>query len=116
MSIALALGRPAAGLAQTPDIEKKLFWLLGAMLVLMLGMYVFFVNVTVMNIVARQATLRQISSATSHISDLEREYLTLSAAITPEYAHAQGFAEAKTEIYATRKSSIVAYARSFTAN
>ena len=89
--------------AHTQDLEKKLFWSLIAMLVLMLVMYVFFVNATVMNIVGRQTAERAASSVNSHISDLESQYLALASGITPEYAHSIGFAETKTEAYATRK-------------
>jgi hypothetical protein len=71
-----------------------LFWTLAFLIVICAVAYVFMINKTVFNIVARQKAESQVTKLSSDLSILESNHLALKSKITPEFAATLGFTEA----------------------
>lgn len=65
-------------------------------------LYVYFLNCTIVQVVDRKTTEKNISDITMQISGLESDYLSLSSAVTPALAESLGFVEPKTVAFASR--------------
>ncbi len=70
-----------------------MFYVTLAVLVSMFFLYVYMVNKTVMNVVARQNTEKGISSLSASVGDLESKYMAEKSSITLQLALAKGFQE-----------------------
>ncbi len=71
-----------------------LFWGLTATIILMSVMYMYFVNKTVWNVVARQNIEKNMSAMSSKLSDKEFQYINSVSAITMDTANRMGFVSA----------------------
>lgn len=80
-----------------------LFGLLGAVC-LLVGLYVYFVNVTVHNVVARRELEEQMVVIATTVSQLESEYITLKSEVTLDVAASRGFAQADVEQFVSRSA------------
>jgi len=81
---------------------KTLFFVFSAILVSLFFSYVYLVNATVKNIVARERIEKTISETTSNIAELEVKYMSLKNSVTLEVARAKGFADASPTRFLTR--------------
>ncbi len=70
---------------------KVLFFAALALLVSLFALYVYLVNRTVMNVVAREQTGRTVATLSTSIGGLEFKYITLKDSITLDLAHEKGF-------------------------
>ena len=70
---------------------KVLFFFILALLLSVFGTYVYLVNKTIMNVVAREQTIKTVSSLSSTIGGLEFKYITLKNSVTLDLAHSKGF-------------------------
>jgi hypothetical protein len=79
-----------------------LFW--GFLTTFFVGvlLYAYFLNATIVHIVERKALEKDIASVTTHISELEYAYMTLSTDITLSYAQDMGFIEPEKSVFASR--------------
>lgn len=84
--------------------EKKVFWYLVLFLVIFSGLYIYFVNGAIINVVERQKIEREIISINSRIGDLESSYISLNKKINLEYAFSAGFVKVEKEKYVYRKA------------
>jgi hypothetical protein len=73
-----------------PDIRQKLFWAAILALAVSVGVYIFFVNTTIRNIVHKTAAEREALDVRSNLFSLEYEYLALSAKIDYTEVGARG--------------------------
>jgi len=87
---------------QLDTIEKRIFWGLCATILVLLFMYGYFVNTTVLNIVERKNLEEGLESLRSTFSSLESEYLALTGKIDTEFAKSLGFNETKNVKFVTR--------------
>jgi hypothetical protein len=71
-----------------------LFSMIGLIVVCAL-VYVYFLNVTILNVIARKHTEQRISQVSVHINKLELSYMNLSKAVTPLLAESLGFQNTK---------------------
>ncbi len=71
--------------------EKTIFWSLLGVIFLLSGMYIYFINATIHNVVARQTFEKQASALTVSIGSEEFQYITLENAITLPLAYSLGF-------------------------
>jgi uncharacterized membrane protein YjgN (DUF898 family) len=69
----------------------------------MFMLYGYFVNATVQHVAERQSIENERRAVQSQVVDLERQYISLSNAITPEYAHEAGFVRADRQTFAERR-------------
>ncbi len=89
--------------------ERTIFWsLLGSLLISAL-FYIYFVNITVHNTVARQNFEAESSSLSLKISTNEFEYITKRNNVTLALAKSLGFKEAKVTAYVKTKTPGVAF-------
>ena len=66
------------------------------------GMYVYFVNVTVHNVVARRTIEHDIALVATEVSQLESHYIDLKSSVTLDLAKSRGFAQADQERFVER--------------
>ncbi|KKW01672.1 MAG: hypothetical protein UY36_C0018G0004 [Parcubacteria group bacterium GW2011_GWA1_49_11] len=83
----------------------RLFWVLAAISVLSLGIYVYAINTIARNIAARQDLERQMIKVSADLDSLEFAYIGLKNNITIELARNYGFEEAKSPLYVSRARS-----------
>lgn len=76
-----------------------------SLVVVFAGAYLFLVNRTVMNIVARERMQREIATASASLSELEFSYMTAKNSVTLEKAHSIGFVDASPSTFLSRSSS-----------
>lgn len=72
----------------------QLFWVFVSISVLFASLYLYFVNKTVLQIVARKNVESQISALTTQISQLEGRYVELEQSVTREEASRLGLEQA----------------------
>lgn len=77
-----------------PNIEQKIILLLILLLVGQALMYVYLVNSSIFNVVARKEHEEMISLTETEITGLVSEYMALSEKITLELAYERGFVDA----------------------
>ena len=83
--------------------EKTIFWgLLGAMF-LSFGFYIYCINATIHNTVARQNFEAESSALSLKIGSQEFKYITKRNSVTLALAHSMGFKDAKVTSYVSRK-------------
>jgi hypothetical protein len=89
----------------TGSKEKKVFFVLISILLVLAMCYAYFVNKTVLNIVARKNIQEEISVLSSDISGLEFDYMKYKNTITLGYTHDLGFNDVKNTTFITRGTS-----------
>ena len=95
-------------MTQTHPFEYRLaqlFWLFLATSVLSLGMYLYFVNKTILNIVSRQVSERSIDTLTTELGKLESKYGALQLSLTQEKAQEFGLLPTQPSIFLDARSS-----------
>ena len=86
--------------------EKTLFWTLLCVLFLSASLYIYFINATVHNVVARQNLEDQSSGLTLTIGSEEFQYINSRNTINLDLAYSLGFKETKVKSYISRTPSI----------
>lgn len=79
--------------------EKTIFWTLIGSLFIAMAFYVYFINTTIHNTVARQNLEAESSSLALSIGSKEFEYISKRNNITLALAHSMGYKEAKDITY-----------------
>jgi len=82
--------------------EKTIFWTLFGVLVISIAFYMYCVNATVHNTVARQNLEAEASRLALKISNEEFQYITKRNSVTLALAHSLGFKEASPSQYISR--------------
>ncbi|MCK5095882.1 MAG: hypothetical protein KAR24_00855 [Candidatus Pacebacteria bacterium] len=88
--------------AKTLQFNKRTisFWSILSAMLLMLLLYTYFLNATILHIVERKTVEQKIAETTIHISELESVYMKLSTEVTPIVAGSLGFVEPDHVIFA----------------
>ena len=85
--------------------EKTMFWgLLGA-LFLSICFYIYLINATVHNVVARQNFESEASGLTLKIGNQEFQYITSRNNVTLALAHSMGFKDVSEKTFISRNSN-----------
>ncbi len=84
--------------------EKTVFWSLIAVLLLSVGFYMYLINATVYNIVARENFESEANALTLSIGKQEFAYIQARNSITLETAHSRGFKEVSQKTYISPNS------------
>lgn len=82
---------------------RTAFFLSFIMLIAVFSLYVYLVNRTVMNVVARQRMEKEMVSISGTIGDLEFKYITLKNSVTLELAYQKGFQDASPSSFLARE-------------
>ena len=77
--------------------EQKVVFFLLAVIFLLFCTYVYFVSASVVHVIVRKETDREIASVSSHISDLETRYIEAKEEFDAERIIAQGFTQESPE-------------------
>ena len=70
---------------------KALFFMLATVLVFVFASYVYLVNKTIMNVVARESAVQEAAELSGTVGELEFEYMAHKNSVTLDIAYAQGF-------------------------
>ena len=93
------------------DTHKILFWTLSGILFLCMVFYIFCINMTVRNVVAREQLEARASALTLAIGNKEFQYISARNAVTLSLAYSLGFKDVVEKTYISKKSvSYVSYA------
>ncbi len=84
---------------------KVIFAVLGVALFLLLFLYSFFINASVLNIVERKSIEKKLVETNSYVSSLETEYFNNINNMNLDFALSLGFNEVSSSNFAYRKSS-----------
>jgi len=68
------------------------------------GLYIYFVSISVVNVVQREGVDQEIAGLYSRVGELEAEYIKLSYDITRDEAKSLGFVAPSNLSYASRKA------------
>lgn len=84
----------------------RFFWVLVAISILSLGVYVYAINTIARNVASRQNLERQLVKTSAGLDALEFAYIELKNNITIELAHDYGFQEVRSPLYVSRARSL----------
>lgn len=79
--------------------EKTVFWTLIGVLFISLCFYMFFINATVRNVVARQNLEKEANSLTLSIGSKEFEYISKRNTVDLTLAYSMGFKDVEVKEY-----------------
>ena len=85
--------------------EKTVFWMLVGILFLSLCFYMYFINATIHNVVARQNLENEASTLTLAIGSREFEYISKRNAVNLALAYTMGFKETSVKAYLSTKTA-----------
>lgn len=88
--------------------QKTLFRFLIVGLVILFGVYLYFIGSITFNILARKTLENDVEMTLSRVSQLELEYLDKTGQIDKNYATSLGFVDAGQNIFASRQTDVVA--------
>ena len=89
--------------------QITLFWGAVFFIGLFALLYVYLINATVLNVVAREKATKQIASLTSQVSDLELVNTTYKNNLTLDKAKAEGFQESNHVTFVSRESGNLSF-------
>lgn len=90
--------------------ERTIFWSLVGVLFLCAGFYMYFINSTIQNVVARQNFENESSKLALTIGSNEFKYISLRNAINLDMAYSLGFKDISAKTFITKKSvSVISY-------
>lgn len=78
---------------QFEEHDRRIFWILGGLLALVLASYVYFLGVSVYAVIARKQAQLYTGKINSQISQLESQYVALDRNINLALAHERGFSD-----------------------
>lgn len=84
------------------DNRVRFFWVLVAISILSLSLYIYAVNATARNIATRQNLEREVAKIATTLDSLEFAYIGLKNDVTIELAYSYGFQEVKSPLYVSR--------------
>jgi hypothetical protein len=84
--------------------EKTIFWTLIGILFLCAGFYIYFIDTTIHNVVARQNLENEATSLTLSIGSQEFQYISKRNAVTLDLAYSMGFKDIAVKEYVSKKS------------
>ena len=88
--------------------ERLLVTLSGMLLLLAFALYMYFLSVSVLNVVMRQEIDAEIHTTQTKISALESRYIIAKTSITPDVAIAHGLLKAEQKTFITKAKANLA--------
>ena len=90
--------------ATTCILERRVFWIFIGTIILLLGLYSYFVSKSIVNVIIREEIEQDLARVNSHISSLEYDYLKKKNHINLKLAYELGFEDVRSKEFVTRKS------------
>lgn len=90
-----------AMLAQFEEYDRKIFWTITLLGVGALLLYVYFLSISVVAVVARKVAEREFGRMTAQVAVLESQYAQLDGNIDLKFAHGSGFVDVTAPRYIT---------------
>ncbi len=81
------------------NIQKQMTMLLAFSILLLSASYIYFINSSVMNAVAREQDDRQIAELTGAVSRLENSYMDVKSGLNIDKAYALGFKDDYSKVH-----------------
>lgn len=106
MNTATLIHKKVAALSVEHSAEAAALRAFGALLALLIVAYVYFVSMSILNVMARREALAQASTLQSQTAELEQRYFSLSEAMTPEAAGSLGLAPVEETAYVYRPGAV----------
>ncbi len=85
------------------NTEKNIFWTLVAILAFCAMFYMYSINVTIRNVVARENLENKAAELTLTIGNKEFQYISLRNTVTLPLAYSLGFKDVTAKTYITKK-------------
>jgi hypothetical protein len=89
---------------QINKFEKRAFVALVFAILILAGLYGYFISKSIINVIVREEINNDIVVVSSATSELEFEYINYKNAINKEYAISAGFTKLASKKFVTRKS------------
>lgn len=86
------------------NTEKNIFWTLVGVLFFCAVFYMYSINVTIRNVVARESLENKVAELTLAIGNKEFQYISLRNTITLPLAYSLGFKDVKEKTYISAKT------------
>jgi len=102
LDLAAPRRRASFALAAEHPGERAVFRLLGAILLILASLYVYFVGATILNVVARKEAVANTAALATAVSKLERDYFALSQGVGPEDGARLGLSPLSNVVYVHR--------------
>lgn len=87
------------------DTQVRLFWMLIFLSVASLALYVYGVNATVRNTVARQNLESEIANISTHLGEMEFAYIGLRNKVSLNLAYERGFQDVVSPTFISRANT-----------
>lgn len=84
--------------------REAIFFVLVALFVTSLVWYGYSVRKAIVNVVNREAIVKDIQRTSTDVSDLESKYFSLKNSVNIELAHKKGFKEAPVSMFVSKKA------------
>ncbi len=87
--------------------SKKETWIiaLGGVLFALIGLYLYFLSVSIIHVVIRQEVNQNIKEVNSKIASLESSYIEAQHSLSASVATLDGYNKAEKKVYINRKAS-----------
>ncbi|MEI6480035.1 MAG: hypothetical protein WCO12_00745 [bacterium] len=72
-------------------IQKEIFWATAATFIALVGLYVFFLASSIVNVAVRQNVNDKVVALSSKVAQLEFQYVSLQNAVTSDVATSEGY-------------------------
>ena len=90
------------------NTQKVLFRILLIGSILLSSAYIYLIGSITFNVIARKSLESSVASLTSHVNQLDLDYLNSTNKIDKEYAKSMGFVDVHENIFASRNTNYVA--------
>ena len=87
-------------------IQKDIFWATFVIFIALVGVYIFFLGYSILNVSARQTINDQVVSLRSKVAQLEFKYVSAQNSVTSEVAYAKGFVEKTPTSYTNKETRL----------
>ena len=91
-----------AKISKTEEIQKKLFLVLLGLVLVVFSFYLYFLNATISEAVAKKMAINEMRELGAEYQQLEEEYFALINEFDLDYARELGLVEQKNIAYITR--------------
>jgi len=93
-----------ASLLALDGAEYRLVWVLSFLIILAMGVYLYAVTASIVDVVVRERSITEAGSARSRIGALEAAYFASEESIDRSYAKAQGFVGISQKTFVRRQA------------
>lgn len=87
-------------------IQKEIFWAVALMLIACVGLYMYFLCLSIKNVAVRQDVNEQVVALRSKVASLEFQYVALQNSVTGDIALAKGFVAQAPKEYVTKEAGL----------